>query len=69
LFGGRGGDDLEGGSGNDYINASDHVAGNDSVDCGPGTDRVVRDVQPGAQDSAAGCDGNITNVPVSPGGP
>ena len=69
LFGGRGPDEVNGQLGNDFINVSDHVAGNDSVDCGPGTDRVVRDVAPGVQDSAANCDGNVTNVPVAPGGP
>jgi Ca2+-binding RTX toxin-like protein len=69
LFGGRGADEVNGSVGNDFINVSDHVAGNDAVDCGPGTDRVVRDIAPGAQDSAANCDGNVTNVPVAPGGP
>ena len=70
LFGGSGADEVNGSVGNDFINVSDHVAGNDAVDCGPGTDRVVRDVVPGgAQDSAANCDGNVTNVPVAPGGP
>jgi Ca2+-binding RTX toxin-like protein len=69
LFGGRAEDEVNGSVGNDFINVSDHVAGNDAVDCGPGTDRVVRDIAPGAQDSAANCDGNVTNVPVAPGGP
>ena len=69
LFGGRGADEVNGQLGDDFINVSDHVAGNDAVDCGPGTDRVVRDVAPGVQDSAANCDGNVTNVPVAPGGP
>jgi len=71
LFGGTGEDAVDGGLGNDFINVSDHVAGNDTVDCGPGTDRVVRDVNPatGDVDSILNCDGNFTNVPVSPGGP
>ena len=70
LFGSSGEDEVNGALGNDYINVSDHVAGNDAVDCGPGTDRVVRDVAPGgARDSAANCHGNVTNVPVAPGGP
>jgi Ca2+-binding RTX toxin-like protein len=71
LFAGTGEDDVDGGFGNDYINVSDHVAGNDTVDCGPGTDRVVSDVDPttGAVDSVLNCDSNFTNVPVSPGGP
>jgi Ca2+-binding RTX toxin-like protein len=69
LFGGRGQDEVNGAVGNDFINVSDHVAGNDSVDCGPGTDRAVRDVAPGAADSLANCDGNFTDVPVAPGGP
>jgi Ca2+-binding RTX toxin-like protein len=71
LFAGTGEDDVDGGSGNDYINVSDHFAGNDTVNCGPGADRVVRDINPatGNVDSVVNCDGNFTNVPVSPGGP
>jgi Ca2+-binding RTX toxin-like protein len=71
LFGGTGEDEVNGAIGNDYINVSDHVAGNDSVDCGPGTDRAVRDVDiaAGTADSLANCDGNFTDVPVAPGGP
>src|SRR5918993_1218570 len=70
LFGGRGADEVDGGTDDDYINVSDHVAGNDSVDCGPGTDRVVIDVAPGAApDSVVNCDGNVTIVPEAPGGP
>jgi Ca2+-binding RTX toxin-like protein len=69
LFAGTGRDDVDAGIGNDYVNVSDHVAGNDTVDCGPGSDRVVRDVAPGIVDPVVNCDGNVTNVPVSPGGP
>jgi Ca2+-binding RTX toxin-like protein len=71
MEGGTGSDTLGGGLGNDFINVSDHVAGNDAVDCGPGTDRVVRDVDltTGEVDSVVNCDLNVTNVPVSPGGP
>src|SRR5215204_6542916 len=71
MEGGTGSDTLGGGLGNDFINVSDHVAGNDTVDCGPGTDRVVRDVDltTGEVDSVVNCDLNVTDVPVSPGGP
>jgi Ca2+-binding RTX toxin-like protein len=71
VFGGSGADTVEGGFGDDFINVSDHVAGNDEVDCGVGTDRVVRDIDPrtGDRDVIANCDDNFTDVPVSPGGP
>ena len=71
LFAGTGADAVDGGGGNDYINVSDHVAGNDTVDCGPGTDRVVRDrdLTTGNVDVVVNCDNNVSGVSVSPGGP
>jgi Ca2+-binding RTX toxin-like protein len=41
IWGGWGGDAIEGGGGNDVINSSENDGLIDSVDCGPGTDRVL----------------------------
>ena len=59
LVGDTGADRVGGGRGHDFLNVSDNVRGNDSINCGPGVDQAVKDTG----DTSTGCDDNVTQVP------
>jgi Ca2+-binding RTX toxin-like protein len=72
MYLGPGSDTASGGDGNDYIVAVDNRVGNDTIDCGPGDDRVVIDINDTVHgqetDPFPNCEAPIA-VLVRPNGP